>query len=202
MFKKIKIYWFPIIFIFFVNASYSQLNISKVSNHKIVYSFENLTDSIFGYFETDCFYILKSSYKTNNVITLQRHRSNLRNDTLFLFLHDIDFHDYTTTKNVDYNDYKRKGLWGYKKLILGTKSKLNLIRINKKIKYDVLCVHYSIFTDKVIYKKTCYNKKTKKCVDVIETVPITLKGKSDIKFNTNGIDQGLGYRWYPRHSFW
>lgn len=184
------------------SVSHSQLSVESVSNHSIKYSFENNSNSVLRYFETNCFYITKRRKKKADIIVLRRHRSNLRNDTLFLYLHDIDFHDFTNTKNADYNDCKENGLWEYKKLRVGAKSKRNIIRINKKIKYKVLCIHYNVVADKKRYKKLCFNRKTKKWVEIVEVNPTTNKGETDLKFDNNGIDQGLGYRWYPKHSFW
>ena len=66
-------------------------------------------------------------------------------DTLFLYLHDIDFNDHDSTINPNFQACKNDNRWGYSKLSPGSKSCIIKLKFKKKVNFQYLCIYYSSY---------------------------------------------------------
>lgn len=183
--------------------SVSQLTFKKVTNHRIKYSFINDSISKYYFFETNCFYYYFFENDKKKKVIVERQRASLKNDTLYIYLHDINFHDYRNTRDPNYEYCKESNKWRYNLLTAEESSKEHIILIKKKIKYKVLCIYYSDYIDSIknrCYHRVFYNKKLKQINYEYNIPPLRYQVLSDSIFNKEGTDRGVGYRWYPKAS--
>ena len=178
-----------------VFESQAQIKIERVKKHKISFRYTNNGDKDFNYLNPSCFF---RSWRENNKKVkgvLSRNRANLRSDTLFIYLHDIDFNEYRGTVNPKYKSCKKKNIWGYRTLKKGNSTKLMSIMIRKRIKFKYLSIYYSGY-----FGEDSLNNHHRVTIKIKDGVineefgiqPLKYIGETDPNFSREGRDYGLG----------
>lgn len=152
---KLLICVLPILFNLNIHA---QLVIDKVTQHQIRFHYENNSDQNITYFDPNCYLLSKRVTEQRIRAILAKDRSNLRNDTLFIFIHDINFKN--SSQYYSYESCKLKGDWKFKELFPHNKSEYYSIVLKKSIKYKMLAIHYTTTLEDTSYNQTTYCKKS------------------------------------------
>jgi hypothetical protein len=173
-------------------STYAQLVIDRVTPHQIRFHYENNSDRNITYFDPNCFLLSKKVTKERIRAVLAKDRSNLRNDTLFIFIHDINFKN--SSQYSSYESCRLRGDWKFKELLPHNKSENYSIVIKNNIKYKVLAIHYATVLEDTSYSQATYCKKSKEKQYYYDNIPIMEKGQCDSIFKSEKYGHfGLGF---------